>query len=206
MSTEPIVSIVDDDPAFADSLAILILSIGLKSKVYVSADQFLATFDQQQRGCLILDVRMPHISGLALQEKLANFPLCPPVIILTGHAEIPTALRALKLGAIEFLQKTCTESELREAIQRAIVLDSERFASFTKTQKLVERLAQLSRPEHQVLDLVLKGYPNKRIASALDVSQRAVEDRRARVMQKLGVDNLPELVRLALAAGVKIDD
>ena len=206
MSTEPLVFIVDDDAAFRESLSVLILSMGLRSKTYASGEEFLRCFDETQPGCLILDVRMPQISGLALQEKLSKFPLCPPIIVLTGHAEVPTALRAIKQGAVEFLQKTFTESELREAVQRAISLDTERRQSYLRRSALLERFALLSKPERQVLDLVLAGYPNKRIASALEVSQRAVEDRRARVMQKLNVETLPDLVRLAIEAGLKVDE
>ena len=206
MSTEPLVFIVDDDAAFRESLSVLILSMGLRSKTYASGEEFLRCFDETQPGCLILDVRMPQISGLALQEKLSKFPLCPPIIVLTGHAEVPTALRAIKQGAVEFLQKTFTESELREAVQRAISLDTERRQSYLRRSALLERFALLSKPERQVLDLVLAGYPNKRIASALEVSQRAVEDRRARVMRKLNVETLPDLVRLAIEAGLKVDE
>ncbi len=205
MSSAPTVFIVDDDPGFRESLSVLILSMGHKSKTYSSADEFLKSFDENLPGCIILDVRMPQVSGLALQEKLNKFSLCPPVIILTGHAEVPTALRALKQGAVEFLQKTFSESELHEAVQRAIAIDTERRSAHAKRRSLQQRLELLSRPERQVLDLVLAGYPNKRIASSLGVSQRAVEDRRARVMQKLNVDTLPDLVRLAVEAGLEVD-
>jgi len=206
MSTiEPIVYIVDDDPAFRESLSILILAIGYRSKTYGSADEFLKAFDQTKPGCIILDVRMPRISGLALQEKLIAFPQCPPIIILTGHGEVSTALRALKQGAIDFLQKTFSEFDLRDAVERAIALDTTRREEHANRQELLTRLAQLTTPERQVLNLVLAGYPNKRIASSLDVSQRAVEDRRSRVMQKLNVFTLPDLVRLAVDAGLKID-
>lgn len=202
---EPIVYIVDDDPAFRESLSILILAIGYRSKTFPSAEDFLREFDETKPGCIILDVRMPRISGLALQEKLAAFPQCPPIIILTGHGEVSTALRALKQGAVEFLQKTFSELDLRDAVQRAMTIDSSRREQFAKRKDIFDRLAQLSTPERQVLNLVLAGYPNKRIASALGVSQRAVEDRRSRVMQKLDVTTLPDLVRLAVDAGLKID-
>lgn len=208
MSTprEPTVFIVDDDPAFRESLAVLILSMGLKSKTFASGEEFLQAFDENAPGCLLLDVRMPQQSGLALQEKLLKYPLCPPVIVLTGHAEVPVALRALKQGAVEFLQKTFTEVELRDAVQRAIALDAERRAEFNKRAALQERLALLSPAERQVMDLVLIGHPNKRIASTLGISQRAVEDRRARVMKKLEANSLPDLVRFALNAGLKFDE
>lgn len=204
-TSEPIVYIVDDDPAFRESLSILILAIGYRSKSYGSADEFLKTFDQANPGCIILDVRMPRVSGLALQEKLIAYPQCPPIIILTGHGEVSTALRALKQGAVEFLQKTFSEMELRDAVERAIALDAQRRQEHAKRQEILDRLAQLSTPERQVLNLVLAGYPNKRIASSLGVSQRAVEDRRSRVMQKLNVFTLPDLVRLAVDAGLKSD-
>jgi len=205
MNAEPTVQIVDDDPAFRESLAVLMLSMGLRSKTFASGDELLQQFDENLPGCLIIDVRMPHLSGLALQERLAKFPLCPPVIILTGHAEVPTALRALKQGALEFLQKTFSEGELREAVQRAVALDAERRAAHRARSARRRRLALLSTAERQVLELVLAGYPNKRIASNLGVSQRAVEDRRARIMQKLEVDTLPDLVRFAIEAGLGAD-
>lgn len=182
------------------------LSMGLVSKTYASGDEFLRQFDETRPGCIILDVRMPQQSGLAIQEKLTKFPNCPPIIILTGHAEVPVALRALKQGAVEFLQKTFTEGELREAVQRAIALDAERRRTFERRRHVTAKLDSLSRPEREVLQMVLAGHPNKKIASTLGISQRAVEDRRARVMKKLDADSLPELVRLAMEAGMKTEE
>lgn len=205
MSTEPTVFIIDDDPAFRESLAVLMLSMGLKSRTFSGGDDFLKSFDESLPGCIIMDVRMPQQSGLAIQEKLVKHPLCPPIIIVTGHAEVPVALRALKQGAVEFLQKTFTEGELREAVQRAIALDAEsRLEKMRKAQKK-KLLDELSRPEREVLERVLAGDPNKRIAVKLGVSQRAVEDRRARIMKKLDVDTLPDLVRFAIDVGLKTD-
>ncbi len=146
---------------------------------------------------------MPNASGLAMQERLSKEPLCPPIIVLTGHADVATAIRALRQGAVEFLQKTLSESELREAIQKAIARDAENRRQYAKKSEVLALLALLTPPERQVLDLVLAGLPNKTIASKLGVSRRAVEDRRARLMQKLAVDSLPELVRLATDAGVR---
>jgi len=206
MNEEATVFIVDDDPAFRESLGVLILSMGLKSKTFSSGDEFLASFDERQPGCIVLDVRMPHQSGLAVQERLAKYSLCPPIIILTGHAEVPIALRALKQGAVEFLQKTFSEGELRDAIQRAILLDADRRAAHCLAEERSRKLALLSQPEREVLELVLAGYPNKRIASSLGVSQRAVEDRRARIMKKLEAETLPDLVRFAIDAGMKAPD
>src|SRR5688572_23378904 len=125
MTSDPTVFIVDDNPVFLESLSVLITSLGLKTRCFNSANQFLEAFDPRIPGCLILDVRMPGMSGLDLQEKLRNEPLCPPVIILTGHAEVPTAIRAMRQGAVEFLQKTFSEAELWDALQRAIANDAE---------------------------------------------------------------------------------
>lgn len=203
MPAEATVFIVDDDPAFRESLAVLMLSMGLRSKTFSGGEEFFKSFDETQPGCIILDVRMPQQSGLAIQEKLTKFPLCPPIIVLTGYAEVPVALRALKLGAVEFLQKTFSEGELREAVQRAVALDGERRNAHSRLAELRQRLDKLSSVERQVLNLVLEGDPNKRIASKLGVSQRAVEDRRARLMKKLEVDTLPDLVRFAIDVGLK---
>ena len=200
MSTEPTVSIIDDDAAFRESLVDLVLSMGLKAKAYANGDQFFSAFDPSQPGCLILDVDTPHLSNLTLQEKLTRFPLCPPVIVLAGHSDLTAVLRALKQGAVECLQKSFADAELRESIRRAVTLDDERRQTHQKRETLRTRVALLTRPELQVRDLVVAGYPNKQIASTLGVSRRAVEDRRARVMRKLNVDTLPALVRLAVEA------
>jgi two-component system, LuxR family, response regulator FixJ len=122
---EPTVFIVDDNPAFLDSLSILLQSLGMKTRCYESAEHYLREFDPTAPGCLILDVRMPGTSGLELQEALNLQPIRPPVIMLTGYAELPTAARAMRNGAIEFLQKTVSESELCNAIRRAISLDAD---------------------------------------------------------------------------------
>jgi two-component system, LuxR family, response regulator FixJ len=205
MSVEPTVFIVDDDAAFAESLAALVSSMQLKTKVFSSPEEFLAQFDPAAAGCLILDVRMPKISGLAVQEKLAQLPLCPAIIIMTGYAEVPTALRAMRQGAVDFLQKTFSEAELCDAIQRAIAKDAVTRAAFHRRTDVATKFAQLSPAEKQVLEQVLLGVPNKRIATLLGVSRRTVEDRRARLMQKLNVDSLADLVKLAIEAGMRTE-
>lgn len=206
MSAEPTVFIVDDDAAFAESLSVLVSSMNLRTKLFMSADDYLAQFDPEAPGCLILDVRMPKMSGLTVQEKLSQLPLCPSIIIMTGYAEVPTALRAMRQGAVDFLQKTFSEEELCDAIQRAIALDAENRAAYDRRMKVAALFAQLSTAEKQVLEQVLQGEPNKRIASALGVSRRTVEDRRARLMQKLNVDSLADLVRIAIEAGVRTNE
>lgn len=202
MPHDPVVSIIDDDSDFRDSLTLLIQSMGLQTRSYSSYEEFQLGFDQNVPGCILLDVRMPSISGLAVQEKLKQYPLCPPVILITGHAEVPVALKAFRQGAIDFLPKTFDEFELREAIQRAIAVDAQRRTEHMHRQHLAARLALLSQAERKVLDLVVEGHPNKKIAATLEVSRRAVEDRRARLMQKLRVENLPELIKFAVGAGI----
>ena len=204
MLNNPVVSIIDDDPAFRDSLSVLIISMGLDVRPYGSWEDFQLGFDQSEHGCILLDVRMPNISGLAVQEKLKHYPLCPPVIMLTGHAEVPIALKAFRNGALDFLQKTFDEFELRDAIQRAIATDAQFRSEHRRREQLAARLALLSQAERKVLDLVVEGHPNKKIAATLEVSRRAVEDRRARLMQKLRVDSLPELVKFAVSAGIAV--
>jgi two-component system response regulator FixJ len=204
MAAEPTVFIVDDDPAFAESIATLINSMGAPTKTFTSAEAYLEQFDPQAPGCLILDVRMQRTSGLALQEQLAKLPLSPPVIIMTGHPEVPTALRAMRMGAIDFLQKTFSETELYEAVQRALVKDARVRQEYSRKEAIERRFAQLTQPERSVLDQVLQGEANKSIAASLGVSRRTVEDRRARIMQKLEVQSLADLVRVSIEASAQL--
>jgi FixJ family two-component response regulator len=203
MSVESTVFIVDDDPAFAESLSTLITSMGARTKTFTSADAYLEQFDPQVPGCLILDVRMQRTSGLILQEQLSKLPLSPAIIIMTGHAEVPTALRAMRMGAVDFLQKTFTETELYEAVQRALIQDARARHEYYRREAIERRFAQLTPPERSVLNQVLQGEANKSIAVNLGVSRRTVEDRRARIMQKLEVESLADLVRVSMEAGVQ---
>lgn len=202
MSDGSTVFIVDDDVAFCESLGVLVSSMGLKAKAFLSPTEYLEQFDPDAPGVLLLDVRMPTMSGLVLQEKLNAMPICPAIVILTGHAEIPIALRAMRQGAVDFLQKTASESELYDAIQRGIERDAANRAQYQRTLELDRIFSELSPAEKEVLEHVLHGVPNKRIASILGVSRRTVEDRRARLMQKLNVESLADLVRLSVEAGI----
>ena len=203
MTMGPTVFIVDDDAAFLESLTLLLQSVGLKCKGYLSAAEFLRTLDPSLPGCVILDVCMPSMGGLGLQDKLTKQVDCPPILFLTGHADVQTALRAMRQGAVEFLQKTCREAELLEAVHRAIAQDSQNRAVRERSATIRARLSQLTASEREVFDLVVLGKANKNIASILGISQRAVEDRRAKIMRKLGVDNVPALVRFAVEAGLE---
>lgn len=202
MQSELTVFIIDDNPEFLESVSVLIQSMGMRTRTYLTGNSYLHDFDPQHPGCLIIDVRMPITGGLSLQQTLSKLPLCPPLIILTGHAEIPVALRAIRQGAIDFLQKTCSEGELFDAIQKAFSQDTFNRAAHSRARELADRFARLSPGEHDVLQLILLGDTNKKIAATIDVSQRTVEDRRARIMEKLQVATLPELIRLAIEAGV----
>lgn len=202
MTLDTTVWIVDDDIAYLESISLLIRSMGMQTRTFHSAESFLKEFDPTLPGCVILDVRMPVMGGLALQEILIKYPQCPPIIFMTGHAEVPTALRAIRQGAIDFLQKSFSESELDEAIQRALAKNALDRELQSRTRTVAERFSRLTAAENDVLRLVLRGETNKRIAAALGISRRAVEDRRARMMQKLQVTNVADLVRLAIEAGV----
>ena len=202
---EPTVFIVDDDPSILDSLSALVVSMGLKTRLFSSGLEYLQQFDPQAAGVLVLDVHLPDISGFAIQARLAKEPLCLPIIVLTGRADVPIVIRAFREGAFEFLLKSGCESEFREAIQAAIASDSEFRHENARKTEICSRLAMLTAPEREVLDLVLSGVPNKTIASKLTVSRRAVEDRRSRLFKKLEVDTLPALVRLVADVGVRPD-
>lgn len=205
MTVEPSVYIVDDESDFLELMSTTVAAMGFNAKTYSSPEEYLRQFDAAAPGCLILDVRMPRISGLALQERLAKLPLSPPIIMMTGRAEVPTAVRAMSHGAIDFLQKSCNETLLRESIQRALSQDAINRVAFARRQSLDARFAQLSDAERQVLQRVLHGDANKCIASTLGVSRRTVEDRRARLMHKLAVASLADLIRLSMEAGVPAD-
>jgi FixJ family two-component response regulator len=199
---EALIYVVDDDTALAKSVGALVSSLGWRSRTYGSADDFLRSFDLRQPGCIVLDVRMPGTSGLTLLEQLAKMPLAPTVVMMTGFAEVATAVRAMRHGATDFLQKTCKESELCDAIRRAVARDAENRLAFVRREKLLDRTQRLKPAERAVLELLLAGKANKNIAAELGVSERTVEDRRARVMQKFEVDSLPKLVMTAIEAGL----
>lgn len=200
MNSEPIVFVVEDDAVVRETLCSVIESMGLRVKTFQTPIEYLEQFDPEAPGVLLLDVRMPIMSGLALQEALMAKPLRPPIVFLTGHPEVSTALRAMRHGAIDFLQKPASEAAIFDAIQRGIALDASQRAEYTRKQELAARFAQLSDTEREVLHFVLQGEANKRIATLLQISRRTVEDRRARMMKKLGAETLAGLVHLAIEA------
>jgi FixJ family two-component response regulator len=193
------VYVVDDDDAVRDSLRLLLKSADLGCVAYASAQEFLASHDAAQPGALVLDVRMPGMSGLEMQHELNLRGVTVPVIFITGHGDIPMAVEAMQHGAFDFLQKPFRDQELLDRVQRALVRDTENRARLRHTDRIRERLATLSPREREVLDLVTQGKANKMVAGDLGVSQRTVEIHRAHVMQKMEAGSLAELVRMMMA-------
>jgi FixJ family two-component response regulator len=195
---QPIVFVVDDDEAVRSSLRLLLKSVGLAATALPSAQEFLATYDPQQPGCLVLDVRMPGMSGLELQQQLNLRGAIIPVIFITGHGDVPMAVEAMQHGAFDFLQKPFRDQDLIDRIQRALTKDKQNRAELGERSRYRERLETLTPREREVLALVTSGKPNKVMAGDLGVSQRTVEIHRARVMEKMGVPSLAQLVRIMM--------
>lgn len=195
---QAIVHIVDDDEAICSSLRMLLKSRGMPAVSHSSAEEFLAKYDPEQPGCLVLDVRMPGMSGLELQDELNRRGAIIPVIFITGHGDVPMAVEAMQQGATDFLQKPFADQEFAERIQRALALDQRNRAALDQKDQIRARLAALTRRELQVLQLVTLGKPNKNIAAKLGVSQRTVEIHRAHLMEKMGATSLAHLVRMTM--------
>nr|MBV6630179.1 response regulator transcription factor [Oceanococcus sp. HetDA_MAG_MS8] len=202
MSTDKnLVHIIDDDDAVRDSLALLLTSVGLESQQYASATEFLeSTLDDRVPGCLILDVRMPGMSGLQLFKELHKRGLSWPVIFMTGHGDVPMAVQAMREGAFDFVQKPFRESELLDRVQQAIAQDRNDRTQDSELAAVQQRLAELTGRERDVLDRIVAGQANKVIAIELDISQRTVEQHRARVMRKMNARSLAHLIRMVIHA------
>ena len=198
---QPIVFVVDDDRAMRESLRWLLESIGLSVRTYATAAEFLDDHDPAQPGCLVLDVRMPGMSGLDLQTELARRGAELPTIVVTGHAEVAMAVRAVKAGAIDFIEKPFSDQLLLDRVRQALEIDRQSREVRMRREEARRRLASLSAREREVLGLVAAGKANKEIAAALGLSPKTVEVHRAHVMAKMAVDSLAELIRVALLAG-----
>lgn len=198
----PVVHVVDDDDAVRGSLNLLLKSAGLIAATHASAESFLAAYDPERPGCLVLDVRMPGIDGLELQQELNRRGMIIPVIFITGHGDVPMAVEAMQRGAVDFLQKPFRDQDLIERVREALARDGARRAQLAASRVIAARLASLTRREQQVLRLLVRGYSNKRMAGELGVSQRTIEIHRARVMQKMQARSVAQLVRLSLDAEV----
>jgi len=194
----PTVFVVDDDEGVRNSLRFLLKSVGLTTRTLDSASEFLEAYKASQPGCLVLDVRMPGMSGLELQQQLNLRGAVIPVIFITGHGDIPMAVEAMQQGAFDFLQKPFRDQDLIDRIQRALERDAKNRAALDQHAKIRERLESLTPREREVLALMTRGKPNKIMAAELGVSQRTVEIHRARVMEKSGATSLAQLVRMVM--------
>ncbi|MGH8865236.1 MAG: response regulator transcription factor [Burkholderiales bacterium] len=194
------VFVVDDDEAVRASLRLLLKSLGMPAVTYGSAAEFLAQYDPEQPGCIILDVRMPGMSGLELQDELNRRGAIIPVIFVTGHGDVPMAVEAMQHGAADFLQKPFSDKDLTDRIQRALSADLKNRAVLGEKDQIRARLAALTSRERQVLRLVVLGKPNKVIAGDLGISQRTVEIHRAHLMEKMGATSIAHLVRMTMIA------
>lgn len=199
--SQPTVFVVDDDQAMRSSLQWLIESVGLNVECFDSAEGFLDSYYPGRPGCLLLDVRMPGMSGLELQDYLKNNEIRIPVIIITGHGDVPMSVRAMKAGAIDFIEKPFNDEMLLDSIRNALSLDEDQRDLQAEMAELASRLAHLTPREHEVMNMVTNGKSNKEIANTLGVSAKTVEAHRAKVMEKMQAQSLAELVRMSITAG-----
>jgi len=197
------VFVVDDDGAVRDSIAELIESVGLRAEAYPSAPEFLEAFQRERPGCLVLDVRMAEMSGLALQEKLNALGARIPVIVLTGHGDVPMAVQAMKAGAVDFLQKPYREQALLDSINAALSMDAAARRSGAAADDFDQRLATLTEREREVLDHMLAGKTSKEIARSLAISPRTAEAHRRNLLRKLGAGSAMELMSMSAASAKK---
>ena len=200
LTLAPVVFVVDDDPAMRDSLRWLIESTGVQVETFPDAQTFLARIRPELPGCLVLDVRMPGMSGLDLQAELHRRGIGLPTIVLTGHAEVPMAVRAVKAGAIDFIEKPFSDQLLLDRVGQGIEMDREARESRARRADVLRRLSLLTQREREVLDLVVGGRANKEIAATLGLSTKTVEVHRSHVMDKMRASSVAELVRLVLVA------
>lgn len=202
MPHNPVVHIVDDDQAVRDSLAFLLRSIRIPATVHESGSAFLAKLTLEHQGCIITDIRMPDISGIDLLRRVKELNVQMPVIVITGHGDVPLAVEAMKLGAFEFLEKPFDDEAILAAVQLALDRSKQIEKASADRTELEKRLASLSTREREVLDGLIAGHANKVIASDLAISPRTVEIYRANVMTKMQAGSLSELVRMAITAGL----
>lgn len=199
MEQRATVYVVDDDAAMRDSLCWLLSSVSLRAKAFASADEFLAEWDPSGPGCLLLDLRMPGLNGLELQERLVRDGHLIPIIFLSGHGDVPTAVRAMQAGAVEFLTKPFSERFLLERVQAALEQDAQQRKQQRQSEVLRARYAVLTPREREVLHLVVAGKVNREIAEELSISPKTVELHRSNLMRKMHADSIPSLVAMCLS-------
>jgi FixJ family two-component response regulator len=204
MATKATIFIVDDDPSIRLALANLVSSIGQPVETYMAAQDFLRNCPRNPAGCLVLDVQMPGLSGLDLQSELSHAGIYLPIIFITGHSDIPTTVRAMKAGAVEFLTKPVSDSELLAAIDQALERDRLARAERAGVAELRKRYDQLTPKEREVMGLVVQGLLNKQIAVKLNNSEITIKQHRGKVMQKMQAESLVDLVHMAERLGILI--
>lgn len=198
MNALPTVHVIDDDDAVRDSIQMFLANEGLEVRTYPSADAFIAVLDSAPPGCVVTDVRMPGMSGIELLAEIARLRLAMPVIVVTGHADVPLAVRAMKSGAVDLLEKPFKAADLIDAVARALEVGRNSQRNVLSAQEAQARLATLTMRETEVLDRLVRGQPNKIIAYEMGISPRTVEVHRANVMKKTQAGSFSELVRMFL--------
>ena len=200
MRHEPTVHVVDDDEAVRRALCMLFRSDGLRTADYAAPAEFLDAVTPEMTGCIVLDIRMPGMDGLDLHQRLLEREIAMPVIFLTGHADVPKAVRAMKQGALDFIEKPFDDEHLLRRVQYALTKGALQKHRKAERDRLSERLEQLTPREREALNLIVAGHTNKEIAEQLHISARTVEVHRARLMKKLEADSLSDLVRMVLGS------
>jgi FixJ family two-component response regulator len=198
---KPVVFVVDDDEAVCESLRLLIGDIGLEVRTFTNGRQFLDGYDSSRPGCLVLDVRMSGMSGLELQSRLSELGIRIPIIVITGHADVPMAVEAMKAGAVDFIEKPFRDQVLLDSIQRAVEKDLRTRRRHREQQDVQSRVQLLTSREREVMDRLVAGSSNKSIAFELGISQKTVDFHRANILDKIGVGSVVELVRVTQKLG-----
>jgi two-component system response regulator FixJ len=196
---EPVVFVVDDEEAVADSVSMLLGSVGIRTRMFRDARSFLENYKPDQPGCLLLDVRMPRMSGLELQQELNRRRCTIPIIFISGHGDVPMAVEAMRAGAVDFLQKPFKDDELIRRVQKSLQQDARERELLAQRDVLKARWEELTPREREVADRIVGGQANKVVALELGISERTVELHRQHIMQKMGVRSLAQLVQVVLA-------
>ncbi len=206
MEPKPTVYVIDDDASVRRALTLLLSSLDIAVQGFESAEEFLEAYTAGDPGCLVLDVRMPRMSGLELQRELTARAMEIPIVFITGHGDVPMSVRAMKYGAVDFLLKPFNDQQLLDAIHEALAADDGLRKTKALREEAQERLANLTPREREVLILVVDGSTNKEVGNALGAAEKTIKIHRSRVMKKMQAGSLPELVRLAQAAGISIKE